>query len=110
MRDEGEEEADFAVTVARQEERRRQGALLVLQECCQRAGAAVEDLRRVERENLNRGLEGFEGAARERVYGAKRTLARALRALEEAAFDPLVLNAAELAEAEGDGLDGSPFS
>ena len=37
---------------------------------------------------------------------------RALRALEEAAFDPLVLSAAELAEAEAvdTGLDESPFS
>jgi hypothetical protein len=100
-------EADFAVEVARQEERRRQGALLVLQECCQRAGAAVDGLRRAERDGLD---HGFDGPAREDIYGARRTLARALRALEEAAFDPLVLSAAELAEAEDAGLDGSPFS
>jgi len=109
MRDE-DEAAEFAVGVARQEERRRQGALLVLQECCQQAGVAVGELRRVERERLNRGFEGFEGATRERVYGARRQLSRALRALEEAAFDPLVLSAAELAEAEEDGLEESPFS
>ena len=108
MRDEGEEEADYAVTVARQEERRRQGALLVLQECCRRAGAAVGELRRVEREQVERG---FDAPGGERVYGAKRRLARALRALEEAAFDPLVLSAAELAEAEAAGDPGeSPFA
>src|SRR5262245_26546654 len=108
MRDErAEDEAEFAVTVARQEERRRQGALLVLRECCRRAGAAVEGLRRAERE----GLEvGFDGPAREQNSGSKRRLARALRALEEAAFDPLVLSAAELAEAEDAGLDERPFS
>jgi hypothetical protein len=106
MRDEGEDDAEFAVTVARQEERRRQGALLVLQECCQRAGAAVEELRRTERDQLERG---FEGAVGEGVFGARRKLARALRALEDAAFDPLVLSAAELAEAEGGELGESPF-
>jgi hypothetical protein len=45
------------------------------------------------------------------VSGARREVARALRALEEAAFDPLILSAAELAEAEEDGgLGESPFS
>jgi hypothetical protein len=82
MRDErAEDEAEFAVAVARQEERRRQGALLVLRECCGRAGAAVDGLRRAERDGLDRG---FDGAAREGIFGAKRALARALRALEEA--------------------------
>jgi hypothetical protein len=108
MRDEhAEGEAEFAVEVARQEERRRQGALLVLQESCLRAGAAVEGLRRAEREGSDRG---FDAPTREDIYGAKRTLARALRALEEAAFDPLVLSAAELAEAGEDGAGESPFS
>jgi hypothetical protein len=81
--------------------------LLVLQERCRRAGAAVAALRRAERE----GLEvGFDGPAREQLYGSKRRLARALRALEEAAFDPLVLSAAELAEAGDEGLGETPFS
>jgi hypothetical protein len=100
MRDErAEGEAEFAVTVARQEERRRQGALLVLRECCQRAGAAVDGLRRAQRDGLD---HGFDGPAREDLYGARRALARALRALEEAAFDPLILSAAEPAAAEDD--------
>jgi hypothetical protein len=54
MMGEGEEAqaaAAFAISLARQEERRRQGALLVLRECCQRAGEAVEALRRAERED-----------------------------------------------------------
>ena len=109
MRDEGEAEAeaDYAATIARQEERRRQGALLVLRECCQRAGAAVDALRRAQREELEQGVVG---PARLQLYGARRRLARALRALEEASFDPLVLSAAELAEGEEDGgLDESPF-
>jgi hypothetical protein len=106
MRDEGEDDAEFAVTVARQEERRRQGALLVLQECCRRTGAAVEELRRAERADAERG---FGGIGRPEVSGAKRRLARALRALEEAAFDPLVLSAAELAQAEEGGWEESPF-
>lgn len=61
------------------------------------------------REDLDRG---FDGADRREVAWAKRRLARTLRALEEAAFDPLVLSAAELAEAEevDGGLDESPFS
>jgi hypothetical protein len=102
MRDErAEGEAEFAVTVARQEERRRQGALLVLRECCSRAGSAVDDLRQAERDG------GFDGPGRLQVSGARRELARALRALKEAAFDPLILSAAELAEAE-DELE-SPY-
>jgi hypothetical protein len=104
MRDEGE--AEFAVTVAHQEERRRQGALLGLRECCRRAGAAVDELRRAERAAPERG---FDGRAREGIFWARRGRARALRALKEAAFDPLVLTAAELAEAE-DGLEESPFA
>jgi hypothetical protein len=107
MRDEGEDDAECAVTVARQGERRRQGAPLVLRERCRRTGAAVEELRRAERAGLERGFGGAGGAE---ISGAKRRLGRALRALEEAAFDPLVLGAAELAEAEADGLGESPFS
>ena len=79
----------------------------MLQECCRRTGAAVEALRRAERADLERG---FGGIGRPEISGAKRRLGRALRALEEAAFDPLVLSAAELAEAEADGLGKSPFS
>ena len=67
MRDEGEDDAEFAVAVAREEERRRQGALLVLQECCRRTGAAVEELRRAERADLERG---FGGIGRPEVAGA----------------------------------------
>ena len=106
MRDEGETE--FAVSVARQEARRRQGALLVLRECCHQARRAADALRRAEQERLERG---FDAPDREQVFGARRQLARALRALEEAAFDPLVLSAAQLAEAEEeDGLEESPFA
>jgi hypothetical protein len=106
MREQEEEDAGFAATVARREGRRRQGALLVLSECCRRAGAAADDLRRTEQDGLDLG---FGGPPRGRVRGAKRELARALRELEEAAFDPLVLSAAELAEAEELGPEGSPF-
>ena len=107
MRDEGEDgEAEFAATVARREERRRQGALLVLRECCRRAGRAADDLRRAEQDGLD---GGFDGPVRAHVFGARRRLGRALRALEEAAFDPLVLSAADLAETEADGLEESPF-
>jgi hypothetical protein len=107
MRDDGDADADFAVSVARQEARRRQGALLVLRECCRRAGAAVDDLRRAEQDRLE---QGFDAPDRAPLYGARRRLGRALRALEEAAFDPLVLSAAQLAEAEEDGLEESPFA
>jgi hypothetical protein len=101
-------DTEFAVALARQEARRRQGALLVLQDCCRRAGAAVGELRRAERDGFDCA---FDDPARERIHAARRRLAGALRALEEAAFDPLVLSAAELAEAEEEGdLDESPFS
>jgi hypothetical protein len=99
MTGEGEDgDAEFAVDLARQEARRRQGALLVLQDCCRRTGAAVGELRRAEWDGFDRA---FDGPARERIFTARQGLAGALRALEEAAFDPLVLSAAELAEAEG---------
>ena len=81
MRDDGDDDADFAVSVARQEARRRQGALLVLRECCHRAGRAADELRRAEQERLERGLDAL---VHEPVLGARRRLARALRALEAA--------------------------
>jgi hypothetical protein len=76
MRDEDEAgaEADYAVTVARQEERRRQGALPVLRECCWRTGAAVGELRQAERKGLDRA---YDGPVRERIFAARRRLARA---------------------------------
>jgi hypothetical protein len=80
----------------------------VLQDCCRRTGASVGELRRAEREGFDRA---FNGPARERLYAARSAPAGALRALE-AAFDPLVLSAAELAEtAEAAGDAGeSPFA
>ena len=48
---------------------------------------------------------GFGAPDRAPLYVTRRRLARALRALEEAAFDPMVRSAAELAEAEEAGAD-----
>jgi hypothetical protein len=77
----------------------------VLQEHCRLVGEAVDGLRRAERGGPDRGL-GWP--ARGEIAGARRRLARALRELEEAAFDPLVLSAAELADAEALGPEARP--
>jgi hypothetical protein len=75
------------------------------------AGAALAALEAETRARFARLREVGSAGTGDEATDAYWPTAQALRALEEAAFDPLVLSAAEVAEAEaGDGLDESPFS